>query len=152
MFVISHWSNFMKTALRFRGFQISELCQCWCLLIVFLLQIRFPGSWYDQWCSVISWTFGQLCYKLWILYLFQKMKGEEVLLFSNGGRSPLSAVSLLWLPGEDWSITIRWWWDFTDITLVSTPPQPQHHCSPCGFHWHHHWKKNLTNSGWWWKL
>ena len=86
------------------------------------------------------------------LYLFQKMKGKAALLFSSRSRSPVFAVPFdgqeksdpLLLGGRGISLISPW--------LQLPTPNSGNYCSPCGFHWHHCWKRNLTNRGWWWKL
>lgn len=97
MSVITHWSNFMMTPLKFLPDNpkcLSHLRVGFCWLL-FSFKLGFPGSWCD-WFSIV---FVQLCYELWILNLFLKVEWT-VLLLPNGGASLFSPISLLSLPEE----------------------------------------------------
>ena len=74
---------------------MSEWPQCYYPLIVFLLQfLGFHGISVSGHLGNYVMNFGSY------LNLFQKMKGGVASLLPSWGRSPVSPVSVLWLPGE----------------------------------------------------
>ena len=57
--VITLWSSFMLTALKFLSDNFNSwIPLCYCLLVVFSqINCNFHGLWYDRWFSLVPWIF-----------------------------------------------------------------------------------------------
>lgn len=160
MSVIAHWSNFMMTSIKFLSGNSKYLSYLrdgfhW---LLFCFKFGVSSSWCDYWFSDIFWTFGQLCYELQILNLYQKVKGGVVSFLTNwvqvcfpqlASFCSLEMGDLLLLGGDGIPLISPW------LSVKGRSPIHPSHFSPRGLHWHtdaresphHHGKSSSCQSG-----